>query len=155
MSCCTSIADLGCVNFCDTVSTGVIAPATRTYVIEDTTRGAHFELAGTAGVQLTFINVFNEDSITVFKILDGAAYISNSSGNDCFQVAIKSGGDLTGEGGCEEVTVVNSDASYSVTVECGATLTLPDTTYNIYIGGNLTQSFTVATLKDETINIYP
>jgi hypothetical protein len=52
-----------------------------------------------------------------------------------------------------EVIVENSDGSYSETVVCGDTLVLPDTTYNVYVGGVLEGTGTVVTLKNETINI--
>lgn len=89
MSCCSSITDLGCFGFCDTIETGVTAPATDTYLIEDTTRAAHFEVSGTIGTEITFTNVFNEDSVTVFKIKRGASYIGN-----CYQVNIRPSVDL-------------------------------------------------------------
>ena len=83
---------------------------------------------------------------------------------------------------CADATVVNSDSSYTNTVASGGTLVtpdifvsvdnsennvlsnyfpsvkdvtmvLPDTDYNIYIGGVLQTSFSLPTLKDETINI--
>lgn len=63
---------------------------------------------------------------------------------------------------CEdsEVELVNTDSDIILTqtIHCGIPgqqIVVPDTTYNIYISGNLTQSFTVATLANEVINIYP
>lgn len=88
-------------------------------------------------------------------------------------------------GGGNSVTVFNSDGSYSVLVDCGGELalpdityevnnsaaevitsatvpsvnnisyTLPDTTYNVYVNGVLDQSFSVPTLSNQTINILP
>ena len=63
--------------------------------------------------------------------------------------------DYCGGGVCADATVENSDATYTDTVISGGTLVLPDTTYNIYVNGVLDQSFSVPTLKNETINIYP
>jgi hypothetical protein len=61
---------------------------------------------------------------------------------------------ISGEGAvCLDATVENSDASYSVTVESGGTLVLPDTTVNIYVNNVLDQTVNLVTLKDETINI--
>ena len=51
------------------------------------------------------------------------------------------------------VIVRNSDDSYSVTVDSGDTLTLPDTTINIYANSVLQESVTFATLSNQTINI--
>jgi hypothetical protein len=51
------------------------------------------------------------------------------------------------------VIVRNSDDSYSVTVDAGDTLTLPDTTINIYANAVLQDSVTFATLSNQTINI--
>ena len=87
-----------------------------------------------------------------------------------------------GGGTCADATVENSDASYTNTVASGGTLvlddvqidvnnsignyissyypsavnttiTLPDTDYNIYVNAALVNSFSLPTLKDETINI--
>jgi hypothetical protein len=80
--------------------------------------------------------------------------ILDTSGNVITYVA--SGGSYTvtpSSGTCADVTVTNSDGSYLVTVAAGATLTLPDTTYNVYVGGVLNGTGTVVTLKNETINI--
>jgi hypothetical protein len=61
--------------------------------------------------------------------------------------------DYCGGGVCADATVENSDLSYTDTVASGGTLVLPDTTYNIYVNAVLDQSFSVPTLKTETINI--
>ena len=92
---------------------------------------------------------------------------------------------IVGSGGGNSVTVFNSDGSYSVIVDCGGELslpditysvvnsasdvilndtvpsvnnisaTLPDTTYNIFVNGVLNQSFSIPTLANEIININP
>ncbi len=89
---------------------------------------------------------------------------------------------IIGGGTCADATVENSDLSYTNTVASGGTLvlddiqidvnnseanvlswfypsavnttiTLDDTDYNIYVDGILQTSFSLPTLKDETINI--
>lgn len=92
MSCCTNIKNLGCKNFCSTIETGVSAPATDTYVIEDSYTGDFFEVDITSGAEIEFTNRFNEDRITVFKIKreSTGAYILDGL-NDCYQVAVKAG----------------------------------------------------------------
>jgi len=59
----------------------------------------------------------------------------------------------SGGGGGGSSTVKNSDNSYSNTVVCGGVLTLPNTTYDVYVNGVLNQSVTLITLKTDTINI--
>lgn len=54
--------------------------------------------------------------------------------------------------GCAAATVTNSDLTYNATVASGATLVLPDTTYNFVVNG-VTTTTTIPTLKNETINI--
>lgn len=56
-------------------------------------------------------------------------------------------------GGGGTSTVRNSDNSYSSPVICGGVLTLPNTTYDVYVNGVLNQSVTLVTLKNETLNI--
>lgn len=92
--CCSSIEDLGCINFCDTIYTGYTAEATGTYVISIVGGGGYIEVAGTLGAELYFDNVFNEDAITIFQILyNGTVKTVNS--NDCFQVKVNAGIDFT------------------------------------------------------------
>lgn len=63
------------------------------------------------------------------------------------------GQDIYLDFGAGSAIVTNSDNSY---IQSGdSPLELPDTTYNIYVNGELDQSFSVPTLKDETINISP
>lgn len=60
----------------------------------------------------------------------------------------------TGSGGiCENVTVHNTSFSYFESVIAGGDLTLPDTTYNLYIDGVLVDSQTAPTLENTTIDI--
>lgn len=49
--------------------------------------------------------------------------------------------------------VSNSDDSFLVNVPCGSNLELEDIQYNIYVNGNLDQSFTVPASVDLNINI--
>ena len=57
-----------------------------------------------------------------------------------------------GSSACSPALVQNSDLSYLVYVASGSTLTLPDTTINFNVGGNITTT-TIPTLKTETINV--
>jgi hypothetical protein len=60
----------------------------------------------------------------------------------------------TGSGGiCENVTVHNTSFSYFQSIIAGGDLTLPDTTYNLYIDGVLVDSQTAPTLENTTIDI--
>lgn len=86
--CCAEIYDLGCVGFCDTISTGVTAPATDTYVISLVGVGGYASYTFTIGTEITFTNPFNEDSVSVFQILRGGVAISSGI-YDCFQVRVK------------------------------------------------------------------
>jgi hypothetical protein len=54
---------------------------------------------------------------------------------------------------CDPVTVQNSDDSYNVSVDCGDTLILPDTTYNVYLDSVLVATETAVTLANFDINI--
>jgi hypothetical protein len=52
------------------------------------------------------------------------------------------------------VQVLNTEAT-QLGSKVGNNWEIPDTTYNIYVNGVLDQSFSVPTLKAETINITP
>lgn len=56
-------------------------------------------------------------------------------------------------GGGGTSTVENSDQSYQEEINCGDTLVLPDTNYNVRVNGVLNQSFAWPSLKDLTIEI--
>lgn len=94
-NCCSSILDIGCIGFCDTISTGVTAPASDTYVISVVGSGGYASYVFTAGQEITFTNPFNEDSTVIFQILRDGAVISSGI-YDCFQVEVKSGINITG-----------------------------------------------------------
>lgn len=128
---------------------------------------------GTQNRQTKYVNTVNSNLVIIGG--DGASWqVKNLVGTTIYQDPPEGqdypweadwGGQLTieqatiedycGGGVCADATVENSDASYTNTVASGVTLVLPDTTYNIYVNGILDQSFSVPTLKDETINITP
>jgi hypothetical protein len=54
---------------------------------------------------------------------------------------------------CSPAFVVNTDASYSTTVQSGSTLTLPNTTLNLQIDGTQVATSTFATLSNQLINL--
>jgi hypothetical protein len=54
---------------------------------------------------------------------------------------------------CSPSYVVNTDASYTATVQSGDTLTLPDTTLNLQIDGTQVATSTFATLSNQLINL--
>ncbi len=89
MNCCVSISDRGCFYSCDVITTGVSADATGTYTLVIMPDGQKVgENTITAGVEISFAGqLFNESGITVFKVLqpDGT-FLTNSDGDDCFQV---------------------------------------------------------------------
>lgn len=86
--CCTDgFLDLGCVGFCDTIETGVNAPATGEYVISLVGVGGYASYTFTIGTEITFENPFNEDSVAVFQILRNGEPLS-SGVYECFQVKI-------------------------------------------------------------------
>lgn len=95
MECCDNILDLGCVGYCDTIETGVTAPATATYKISLVGSGGVVEYDFTSGAEIRFTNPFNEDSVAVFQILRNGVPLT-SGVYDCFQVKVKSGLNTTG-----------------------------------------------------------
>lgn len=120
--------DLGCVGFCDTISTGVNAPSTGTYVISLVGAGGYASYDFTNGEEITFTNPFNEDAVAVFQILkDGSPVTSGIY--DCFQVKVNAGVNLA-------------------QVEEGG-----ENTFNVYYNGFQIDSFSSS---DDivTINIY-
>lgn len=123
-----------------------------------------FDPSPTPETEIGFVTIYDTDGITVVDRVSNNGYYV-----------------LTG-GTCADATVENSDSSYTNTVASGGTLvlddvqidvnnseanvlswfypsavnttiTLPDTDYNIYVDGILQTSFSLPTLKDETINI--
>lgn len=84
-NCCSSINNLGCIGFCDTIETGVNAQTTATYTIYVAGWG-YRNIDFDAGDPINFANPFNEDMITIFQIKRGSTIIEDADGNDCFQV---------------------------------------------------------------------
>lgn len=95
MSCCSSIYNLGCVNFCDTVVTGLTATSTGTYTIKVIDGGNYAEYSFTIGQAISFTNIFNENGITVFQVLNPSGTAMTRSGSDCLQVEVTTGFDFT------------------------------------------------------------
>lgn len=86
--CCSDGAlNLGCVGFCDTIETGVLAPSTGTYVISLIGSGGYASYAFTIGTEITFTNPFNEDSVAVFQILLDGEPVSSGI-YECFQIKV-------------------------------------------------------------------
>ena len=54
---------------------------------------------------------------------------------------------------CSPSYVVNTDGSYSTSVQSGSTLTLPNTTLNLQIDGTQVGTSTFATLSNQLINL--
>jgi hypothetical protein len=54
---------------------------------------------------------------------------------------------------CAPSFVVNTNGSYNQTVQSGATLTLPDTTFNVQIDGTQVSTNTYPTLSNQIINL--
>jgi hypothetical protein len=54
---------------------------------------------------------------------------------------------------CSPSYVVNTNGTYSATIQSGDTLTLPDTTLNLQIDGTQVATSTFATLSNQTINL--
>jgi hypothetical protein len=54
---------------------------------------------------------------------------------------------------CSPSYVVNTNASYSATIQSGDTLTLPNTTLNLQIDGTQVATSTFATLSNQLINL--
>jgi hypothetical protein len=83
---------------------------------------------------------------------DATAVLKDTANNTILTEAIPSG--ATENITAPDATVINSDNSYNQNARSNSTFLLPDTTYNIYVAGNLTPvTFDLPTLKNETINI--
>jgi len=54
---------------------------------------------------------------------------------------------------CSPAFVINTDGSYSTSVQSGSTLTLPNTTLNLQIDGTQVATSTFATLSNQLINL--
>lgn len=94
--CCSTIKDLGCTGFCDNIETGETADATGTWKLSLVPGGGYLEATITSGNEIIFSNSLNEDGVTIFEIYkpNGVKFTA-SGGQDCFQVQIQPGIDLT------------------------------------------------------------
>lgn len=128
--CCDNILDLGCIGFCDTIQTGIIAPATATYVISIVGIGAIATVSITSGAEIAFANPFNEDAVTVFQVLYNGTVLESGI-YDCFSIKV--------------------NPSIQSSVESGAC----NTTYEVNVNGILRASGTLDCSIDNAINIYP
>lgn len=99
-----------------------------------TNNQCYADICADVPVNFGYVSIYDGSGTLLEKVACGGTYIC-------------SGGD------CADATVENSDATYSSAVASGATLVLPDTTFNVYIDGSLNQSSTFVTLGNETINI--
>jgi len=54
---------------------------------------------------------------------------------------------------CSPAYVINTNATYTATIQSGETLTLPNTTLNLQIDGTQVATSTFATLSNQTINL--
>lgn len=128
--CCSNTLDLGCVGFCDTISTGITAPDTGTYVISLIGAGGVASFDFTIGEEIRFTNPFNEDATAIFQILRNGTVVENGI-YDCYEVKVTAGMTLaaaTNEG------ILN--------------------TFNTYLNGVLINSFT-STDTTVNVNVYP
>lgn len=136
MDCCEEgINNLGCWQSCDVIEIGVLASQTGVYTIELQPTGTQiFQTTNTAGTPLVFSNGFNEDGISVFKILQPDGTYLSIDGVDCFQI---------------QNSVAKNPALADVDVEPVECVC----TYDIQIQGVFSQQVTLTNCEDLTINI--
>ena len=96
-----------------------------------------------------YSGTLNEDFTQI--IGDSTATLKDSLGN------VLSVTEILAEGAADieapDATIQNSDMTYFDSLPSGSTNTIADTTYNIYVNSLLTQTTTIPSLKNETINI--
>jgi hypothetical protein len=104
-----------------------------------------------AGWAMTFDVIMVSDmTICDTGFTSGCPNVTVTDGSETIQVL--AGGTYTCEGGTTEITVSNSNDSYSVTTD--EDLELPNTTVNVFVDGILNQTGTIVTLDpNQTINI--
>jgi hypothetical protein len=104
-----------------------------------------------AGWAMTFDVIMVSDmTICDTGFTSGCPNVTVTDGASSVQVL--AGGTYTCEGGTTEITVSNSNDSYSVTTD--ENLVLPNTTVNVYVDGILNQTGTIVTLDpNQVINI--
>lgn len=97
MNCCTKIRDLGCIRFCDNVSTGINAPATGIYTIVLENGNFYSRTTNTTiGSEIIFTNYLNEDGVTTFRVKNSSGtVISHADGSDCLRVRVSPGVDTS------------------------------------------------------------
>lgn len=137
MICCEKIKILPCAYSCDIIQIGVNAPATGEYTLElqpDSIRVVR--TTNTIATPLVFSGGYlNEDATSVFKIIkpDGT-YYETADGEDCFQIEIKP---------TTNAALANVDV---IPLEC-------ECDYDVYINGVFSQSVTLTSCEDLTINL--
>lgn len=94
-ACCDTIENLGCVGMCEVINTSIVASLTGEYIISTVTGGGVLTLDLTVGEVISFTNIFNEDSITIFTIKDPNGNLVERNGAECFQVKVNAGADFT------------------------------------------------------------
>jgi hypothetical protein len=104
-----------------------------------------------AGWAMTFdVIVVSDMTICDTGFTSGCPNVTVTDGDETIQVL--AGGTYTCEGGTTEITVSNSNNTYSVTTD--ENLVLPNTTVNVYVNGVLNSTGTIVTLDpSEEINI--
>jgi len=96
-----------------------------------------------------YSGTINEDFTQI--IGDATATLKDSLGNVLSVTEILAEGVADIE--APDATIQNSDMTYFDSLPSGSTNTISDTTYNIYVNSLLTQTTTIPSLKNETINI--
>lgn len=94
---------------------------------------------------------FNDVCNDLTAIHCGNVRIVDENGN--LITTVECGGTYVDAISCEDVTVHNSDNTYTVTVAAGSDLSLSDIDFNIYVNGVLNQTFSTPSMVDNTINI--
>ena len=101
-----------------------------------------------AGWAMTFDVIMPSDmTICDTGFTSGCPNVTVTDGDETIQVL--AGGTYTCEGGSSEITVSNSNNTYSVTTE--ENLVLPNTTVNVYVDGTLNQTGTIITLDPNSV----
>jgi hypothetical protein len=96
-----------------------------------------------------YSGTLNEDFTQI--IGDATATLKDSLGNVLSVTEILAEGVADIE--APDATIQNTDMTYFDSLPSGSTNTIADTTYNIYVNSLLTQTTTIPSLKNETINI--
>lgn len=81
--------DLGCINMCDTITTGLTATSTGVYKLSLIPGGGYYTQTFTIGASLNFTNVLNENGVTIFSVQNPSGTTMILGGKSCFKVQIK------------------------------------------------------------------